>query len=50
MLKEWQPAELHGSKKKKPKKQNYLKGLQKMERRVHLKIGPVKANLFQHYG
>jgi len=34
----------------KPKKQNYLEGLQKMERRFHLKIGLVKANLFLHNG
>jgi hypothetical protein len=37
-------------KKTKPKEQNYLEGLQEMERRVRLKIEPVKANLHQHYG
>jgi hypothetical protein len=50
MLQEWQPAELHGKKRTKPKKQNYLEDLQKIEKTVHLKIGPLKANLFQHYG
>jgi hypothetical protein len=36
-------------KKTKPKEQNYLEDLQEMERTVHLKIRPVKANLFQQY-